>query len=58
MVQAVQDTCKVVLPQPLSYAPTYSANFSELLADARNAAADQGYNYANYNLDMSAVARN
>ena len=50
---AVMDIVHVTLPQPTSYGPTYNNNFSQLLSDARNAAAAQGYNYNNYNLDIT-----
>ena len=47
----VMDIVHIILPHPHSYGPTYNNNFGQLLADARNAALAQGYNYTNYNLD-------
>jgi hypothetical protein len=46
------DIVHITLPQPSSYASTYNNNFSQLLSDARTAASGQGFNYANYNLDV------
>ncbi len=46
------DIVQITLPQPSSYAATYNNNLSELLSDARSAAATQGYDYRNYNLDV------
>jgi hypothetical protein len=48
----VVDIVHITLPQPSSYASTYANNFAQLLSDARSAASAQGYNYANYNLDV------
>ncbi|HVV70055.1 MAG TPA: MBG domain-containing protein, partial [Verrucomicrobiae bacterium] len=54
LVHATQamDIVHIVLPHPASYASTYNTNFVQLLADARSAASAQGFNYANYNLDV------
>src|ERR1051326_757767 len=46
------DIVHITLPQPSSFAATYNNNFAQLLSDARTAAASQGFNYANYNLDV------
>jgi hypothetical protein len=48
----VVDIVHITLPQPMSYGPTYNNNFSQILSDARNAAAALGYNYSSYNLDV------
>ncbi|HTL59116.1 MAG TPA: carboxypeptidase regulatory-like domain-containing protein [Candidatus Limnocylindrales bacterium] len=48
----VVDIVHITLPQPSSYGATYNNNFAQLLSDARAAASAQGYNYANYNLDV------
>ena len=46
------DIVHITLPEPTSYSATYNNNFAQLLSDARNAAAAQGYNYTSYNLDV------
>lgn len=45
----VVDIVHIKLPSTSS---TYANNFAQLLSDARTAAAAQGFNYANYNLDV------
>jgi len=48
----VMDIVHIVLPIPSTSASTYQNSFGLLLSDARNAANAQGFNYANYNLDL------
>ncbi len=50
--QAVMDVTFITLPQPTTYASNYNSNFSLLLTHARNAAASNGFNYTDYNLDV------
>lgn len=48
----VMDIVHITLPQPRSYVSTYNTSLGVILADARNAAAAQGYDYTDYNLDV------
>ncbi len=52
----VMDIVHVTLPQPTSYVSTYNANFAELLGDARAKAQLAGFDYANYNLDVTVTS--
>ena len=47
------DIVHVMLPHPSSYVTNYNNNFAGLLSDARSAASALGFNYANYNLDLT-----
>lgn len=50
------DIVSVTLPQPRSYAAFYDGDLGELLDDSRTAAANAGFNYSQYNLDITVTS--